>query len=288
MRDTGRRLAYRLWRVTRSAGGGNSAKRVGMSPWACGQRPVKRRYRGARNVPCARPFLREVHDPEPTSKNPPGIGGSAYRPVAGSTMWQSRASPTSPIFASPDSCHGRSALWVSCFRAGCAATSEANLRSISAVLPALSGFSNPQSCAPWPVWRGSIAGPVRFAPLSRKQAARLWHAARRWDRATRQPGRHGGIIGRTALAAMYALLFDFLNHRTGRLDSSLDAIAAKAGCCRRAVVDALARLRDLGLLAWQRRCEETRDAEGRVRVRQRAKPHRLVPPSQWVSATDKD
>jgi CRP-like cAMP-binding protein len=87
------------------------------------------------------------------------------------------------------------------------------------------------------------------------------------DRETRQPGRHGGIIGRTALAALYALLFDFLNHRTGRLDPSLDAIATKAGCCRRAVVDALARLRDLGLLARRRRCEETRDAEGRFRLR---------------------
>jgi hypothetical protein len=124
------------------------------------------------------------------------------------------------------------------------------LRSISAVLPALPGFPNTQPRAPWPVWRNSVAGPVRFTPLSRKAAARIWHAARHWDRDTRQPGRHGGIIGRTALAALYTLLFDFLNHKTGRLDPSLDTIAHKAGCCRRAVVDALARLRDLGLLAW--------------------------------------
>ena len=157
------------------------------------------------------------------------------------------------------------------------------MRPISAALP---GFPNPQTCAPWPVWRGSIAGPVRFAPVSRKAAAKLWHKARRWDRETRQPGRHGGIIGRTALAALYALLFDFLNYRTGRLDPSLDAIAAKAGCCRRAVVDALARLRDLGLLAWQRRCEETRDAEGRFRLRQRTNAYGLLPPSQWRGYRD--
>jgi hypothetical protein len=156
------------------------------------------------------------------------------------------------------------------------------LRPFSAVLPALPGFPNPQPRAPWPVWRNSVAGPVRFAPVSRKQAARLWHAARRWDRDTRQPGRHGGIIGRTALAALYALLFDFLNHRSGRLDPSLDAIARKAGCCRRAVVDALTRLRDLGLLAWQRRCEETRDAGGRFRLRQKTNAYGLLPPSQWV------
>jgi hypothetical protein len=160
------------------------------------------------------------------------------------------------------------------------------LPAFSTVLPALPGFSSPQSRAPWPVWRSSVAGPMRFAPVSRKAAAKLWHAARRWDRETRQPGRHGGVIGRTALAALYALLFDFLNHRTGRLDPSLDAIAAKAGCCRRAVVDALARLRDLGLLAWQRRCEETRDAEGRFRLRQRTNAYGVLPPSQWRGYRD--
>jgi hypothetical protein len=47
------------------------------------------------------------------------------------------------------------------------------------------------------------------------------------------------------------------------------------------VVDALARLRDLGLLTWQRRCEETRDAEGRFRLRQRTNAYGLLPPSQW-------
>ena len=147
-------------------------------------------------------------------------------------------------------------------------------------LLALPGFSSPQPCAPWPVWRNSVAGPVRFAPMSRKAAAKLWHAARRWDRDTRQPRRHGGIIGRTALVTLYALLFDFLNHRTGRLDPSLDAIAAKAGCCRRAVVDALARLRDLGLLVWRRRCEKTRDTEGRFRLRQRTNAYAVLPPAQ--------
>jgi hypothetical protein len=124
--------------------------------------------------------------------------------------------------------------------------------------------------------------------MSRKQAARLWHKARRWDRETRQPGRHGGVIGRTALGTLYVLLFDFLNHRTGRLDPSLDAIAAKAGYCRRAMVDALARLRDLGLLAWQRRCEETRDAEGRFRLRQRTNAYGLLPPSHWRGYRDND
>ena len=32
--------------------------------------------------------------------------------------------------------------------------------------------------------------PVRFAPLAKKAAVRLWHRARDFDRTTRQPGRH--------------------------------------------------------------------------------------------------
>jgi hypothetical protein len=153
--------------------------------------------------------------------------------------------------------------------------------SISAVLP---GF--PQTRAPWPVWRGSVTSPVRFAAMTRKTAAKLWHAARKWDRDTRQSGRHGGIIGRTALTVFYVLAFDFQNFATGRLDPSLDMIAAKAGCCRRAAVNALAKLRDLGLLNWVRRCEEDRDVEGRFRLRQRTNAYGLLPPSQWVGYGD--
>src|SRR3954463_13378146 len=198
-------------------------------------------------------------------------------------VWRLRASPTAPIFASPFGVHRRSVPKVSRFRAGCAATPEAPLLSISAVLP---GFPRPQTPAPWPVWRGSVTGSVRFAAISRKQAAKLWHAARRWDRETRRKGRHGGIIGRVGLDVLYVLLFDFLNYASGRLDPSLDRIAERAGCCRRAVVDALARLRDLGLLTWQRRCEETRDAEGRFRLRQRTNAYGLLPPSQWRGYRD--
>src|SRR3954467_10045180 len=228
------------------------------------------------------PFTRGRDTRTAEIAKPASKGGSAYRPGPGLiSIWQYRDCPTLPNLASPFGVHRRSVPKVRRFRAGCAATPEAPLLSISVVLP---GFS--QTRAPWPVWRGSVAGPVRFAAISRKQAAKLWHKARRWDRETRRPGRHGGVIGRTALATLYVLLFDFLNYRTGRLEPSLNVIAHKAGCCRRAVVDALARLRDLGLLIWQRRCEEHRDAEGRFRLRQRTNAYGLLPPSQWRGYRD--
>src|SRR4051794_14971098 len=221
--------------------------------------------------------FREAARPEPRQQKPAESGGLCLPAGAGEIRSSgdnelSRLQQKSQERFLPQArCARCTPLPAGCFRS----PREAFVLSISAVLPGFPGLFSPQSRAPWPVWRNSVAGPVRFAPMSRKQAARLWHKARRWDGETRQPGRHGGIIGRTALGTLYVLLFDFLNHRTGRLDPSLDAIAAKAGCCRRAVVDALARLRDLGLLAWHRRCEETRDAEGRFRLRQRTNAYGL-------------
>ena len=46
--------------------------------------------------------------------------------------------------------------------------------------------------APWPVWSGSVANPVRFAALGKKAAVRLWHRARDFDR-TRVRGRNVSI-----------------------------------------------------------------------------------------------
>ena len=66
---------------------------------------------------------------------------------------------------------------------------------------------------------------------------------------------------------LHALIFDFLNHRTGRLDPSYAAIAAKAGVCVRTVATALKRLRELGILNWVRRCAE-RWADGRFVLEQ--------------------
>jgi hypothetical protein len=47
-------------------------------------------------------------------------------------------------------------------------------------------------------------------------------------------------------------------------------------------------VRDLGLLAWRRRCEETHDDAGRFRLRQRTNAYGLLPPSQWIGYRDND
>ena len=112
-------------------------------------------------------------------------------------------------------------------------------------LPSLPFLPLPQTYAPWPVWSDSTTAPIRFAPMPKKAAVRLWHRARDFDRGTHQPGRHGGAVGHTALQVLHALIFDFLSHRTGRLGASYEAIAPKAGACVSARAAALARLREL-------------------------------------------
>jgi len=153
--------------------------------------------------------------------------------------------------------------------------------SLSRLLLALPGFTAlSQTYAPWPVWSGSVAKPVRFAPLAKKAAIKLWHRARDFDRGSHEPGRHGGAVGPTALSVLHALIFDFLNHRTGRLDPSYAAIAAKAGVCVRTVATALQRLRELGILNWVRRCAESwRD--GHFVLEQETNAYAVLPESQW-------
>src|SRR3954468_6475540 len=104
-----------------------------------------------------------------------------------------------------------------------------------------------------PIRRDSVALPVIFQPIPRKKATAIWNKARRLDMKTSRKGRHGGMVGRSALTVLSVLIFDFLDYATGRLDPSHAAIARKARMCERSVQNALNRLRSLGILNWLRR-----------------------------------
>ena len=147
-------------------------------------------------------------------------------------------------------------------------------------LPALPGFEGPKTYAAWPVWSGSTTTEIRFQPMPKKDAVRLWHRARDFDRRTRHPGCHGGAVGHAALQVLHALIFDFLNYRSGRLDPSYAAIARKANVCERTVATALKRLRALGILNWVRRCAESWQ-DGRFTLVQDTNAYAVLPASQW-------
>src|SRR4051794_4015543 len=145
----------------------------------------------------------------------------------------------------------------------------------------LPGLAGPKTYAVWPVWAGSTRKPIKFQPLTKKAATRLWHRARDFDRQTRREGHHGGALGHAALQqVLHTLIFDFLNYASGRLDPSHATIARKANVCERTVRNALNRLRDLGILNWVRRCTESWRA-GRFVLEQETNAYALQPPSGW-------
>ena len=136
------------------------------------------------------------------------------------------------------------------------------------------------SFAAWSVWSQSSEKPIEFTPMPKKAAVKLWHRARDFDRQTHKPGQRGGALGPSGLQVLHALLFDFLNFQTGRLDPSYKAIARQANLCPRAVSDALKRLRTLGILAWVRRCE-ARFENGRNVRRQQTNAYAVLPEGGW-------
>jgi hypothetical protein len=135
--------------------------------------------------------------------------------------------------------------------------------------------------AVWPVWRDSVRRQVKFQPISKRLAVQLWHKARRFERQTRRPGLQDGAIGRNGLAALHALLFDFLNFATGRLDPAQATIARAANISERSVRRGLVKLKAAGVLNWLRRCVEDRDEAGRFRLRQESNAYAVLPASQW-------
>ena len=88
-------------------------------------------------------------------------------------------------------------------------------------LPALPfGFGTPAPTrAPYPCRKDSTSKPVKFMGMTRKDAARLWHQARRFECATRRFGRQDGAVTRNGLAVLHAFLFDFIHYATGAADA---------------------------------------------------------------------
>jgi hypothetical protein len=91
------------------------------------------------------------------------------------------------------------------------------------------------------------------ATIDRNERARLMVRAEAYDRRTKTPGSHGGVLKRTGLAVFKALLFGFHNVATGRCDPGYDALARLAGVARSTVAVALRRLEAAGLITRTRR-----------------------------------
>jgi hypothetical protein len=59
--------------------------------------------------------------------------------------------------------------------------------------------------AAWPVRSGSTSAEVKFQPMTKKQARRLYDHLEEFERQTRKPRHQDGIIGRNGLAIVRSL-----------------------------------------------------------------------------------
>jgi hypothetical protein len=135
--------------------------------------------------------------------------------------------------------------------------------------------------APSPVWRDSTTDEVRFHGMPKRVAVKLWHRARDFERRTRLPGKQDGAIGRNGLAVLHALVFDFLDYASGRLDPAYQTIAQKACISVRSVARGLQNLKLMGLLNWQRRCTAN-FIDGRFVLEQDTNAYAILSSSQWL------
>ena len=141
--------------------------------------------------------------------------------------------------------------------------------------------------APWPVWRESLGvHKVKFIPYPKPRVVRWYHQGLKrltlWETrrcALKANGRR--TAAHTAKLVLHTLVFDFYNFRTGQLDPSYEAIAAKTGVGRATVARGLALLRRLGLIDWIRRCFGRIDEVGRYQLEQDTNAYRLVPSTEW-------
>jgi hypothetical protein len=163
------------------------------------------------------------------------------------------------------------------FQRHCLALPIANLMP---PLPGLSGLGGFKTYAPSPVWRDSTTDEVRFQGMPKRVAVKLWHRARDFERRTRQAGKQDGAIGRNGLAVLHALIFGFLDFRTGQLDPGYAAIAREACISVRSVARGLQNLKFARVLNWLRRC--TADfVGGRFVLEQDTNAYAILPSSQW-------
>jgi hypothetical protein len=151
------------------------------------------------------------------------------------------------------------------------------------LMPALPGLGDlPRGRAPSPVWRDSTTDRPRFRPITKKDAAKLYQEAQRFERATRQPGKQEGALGRSALAVLHVLLFDFLSDPRGHCDPPKETLATRACMSVRTVARALVKLKAVRVLDWTRQCVAEAGQLGGVVWKQLANAYRLSPVSQWL------
>lgn len=93
-----------------------------------------------------------------------------------------------------------------------------------------------------------------WKPLDRGERRARLAAARAFDREERKKGQPWGPLGPIGLELLDAL-YDLVDYRSGRLDPSINFLCAKIRRSKKAVIDAMRRLKENGFVDWIRRTE---------------------------------
>jgi hypothetical protein len=155
------------------------------------------------------------------------------------------------------------------------------MRQLAYALPQLPGLPiRPKTYAAWPVWSGSTTAEIIWPKIVKQAVIEWYHKARHWNAAKEIAGRYGGTLGSSCMRVLECLIFDFQNWRTGQLDPGYKAIAKKTGLGRSTVAEALARLKQHGIIHWiQRSAHHWHN--GKFELKQRTNAYMLLPPTQW-------
>ena len=162
---------------------------------------------------------------------------------------------------------------------------------LSSILPGL-GLPSPamaaiqRTYAPWPVWRDSTTKTVKFMPLTKKQAVKIFHKARAFERQTRQKGKQDGALGRNGLLVLHTLIFDFLNYVTGRLDPAIETIAKKTASASAASSAASPISNDPACCTGYAAPPKPATSKA-ASAKQDTNAYGIVPPSQWLGFFDR-
>jgi len=139
--------------------------------------------------------------------------------------------------------------------------------------------------SPYPVWRRSQRADISYGArdikppkdpsAERQHLARIYRKARKWKM------RNPKIMTQGTLRVLEALCFDFANAFTGKLFPSHATIAKRCGLGTTCVKEALKRLRELGILHWQRRCVQAMQALGGFILKQITNLYTILPTALW-------
>jgi hypothetical protein len=114
---------------------------------------------------------------------------------------------------------------------------------------------HPKEKCPHRFRRGSVfdRGGEFYRPIPTEARALVMDRAETLERRTKGKGQRDGVLGQSALMVLRALLFHFLDTKSGKLDPSYKQIHKQTGFCVQTICVALKRLERAGILEIQRR-----------------------------------